>query len=88
MKKSEALQQRKNLIKLIKDLTRVEIEFLFSNKFADRFDNLKLVEYANNKIEVTNKIREEVFGESELAVLAERWGLTKEKPRRPKMKQK
>ena len=85
MKKSEALQQRKELIKLIEEMARVEIDLRFGN-FVDKFNNLALVEYSNRKIEVREKIWELVFGTSDLAVLADRWGLIKGKPRRQQMK--
>jgi len=87
MKKSEALQQRKELLKLIEELARVEIDFLFG-KFVDRFDNLELVAYADRKIEIREKMLKIVFGTSELAVLANRWGLIKPKRRERKRRKK
>ena len=85
MTKTEALQQRKKLIKLIEEMARVEINLLFGN-FVDRFDNLVLVEYTNRKIDIRENMLELVFGTSELAVLADRWGLVKQKRSRGKKK--
>lgn len=77
MKRSEALQQRKELLKLIEEWTRAEIMARFG-----RFDNLEFADYAMIKLEKEDEIRQLVFGESELVVLAERWGLIKSKKRR------
>ena len=74
MKRSEVLQQRKELIKLIEQWTRAEIMARFG-----RFDNLEFADYAVIKLKKEDEIRQLVFGESELVVLAERWGLIKPK---------
>lgn len=79
MKKSEALQQRKELLKLIEQWTRAEIMARFG-----RFDSLEFGDYARVEIEKRDEIRQLVFGESELIVLAEKWGLVKSKRRKRK----
>lgn len=79
MKKSEALQQRKELLKLIEQWTRAEIIARFG-----RFDNLEFLDYARIEIEKRDEIRQLLFGESELIQLAERWGLVKSKRRKRK----
>ena len=76
MKRSEVLQQRKELIKLIEQWTRADIIARFG-----RFDNLEFANYAVIKLEKEDEIRRLVFGESELVVLADRWGLAKPKRR-------
>ena len=79
MKKSEVLQQRKELIKLIEQWTRAEIMARYS-----RFDNLEFADYARIEIEKKNEIRKFLFGEFELFQLAEKWGLVKTKGRKKK----
>ena len=81
MKKSEALQQRKELIKLIEQWTRAEIMARLG-----RFDNLEYLDYAQIQLDKKDEIRQLVFGSSELVTLADRWGLVKDKPRRKKKK--
>jgi len=76
MKKSEAMQQRKELIKLVEQWTRADIMARFG-----RFDNLEYLDYARIKLEKEDEIRQLVFGESELVILADRWGLAKPKRR-------
>jgi len=77
MKKSEALKQRKKLLQLIEQWTRAEIMARLG-----RFDNLEYLDYFRIKLEKEDEIRRLCFGESELVVLADRWGLAK--PRRKK----
>jgi len=72
MRKSEALQQRKELLQLIEQWARAEIMARFG-----RFDNLEYLDYARIKLEKEDEIRQLVFGESELIVLADMWGLVK-----------
>ena len=81
MKKSEALQQRKDLIRLITEWTRAEIISRFG-----RFDNLEFADYFRIKIEKEDEIRQLLFGSSELVVLGKQWGLVKDKPTRRKRK--
>ena len=81
MKKSEALQQRKDLIRLITEWTRAEIMSRFG-----RFDNLEYADYFRIKIEKEDEIRQMLFGSSELIVLGKQWGLVKDKPTRRKRK--
>lgn len=83
MNKSEALQQRKELLRLIEEWTRAEIMAR-----VGRFDNLEYLDYARIQIDKKDEIRRLVFDTDDILALAERWGLIKEKPRRPKMKQK
>lgn len=79
MKKSEALQQRKELLKLIEQWTRAEIMARLG-----RFDNLEYLDYAQIQIEKKDEIRELVFGTSDILVLGARWGILKEKRNRKK----
>ena len=83
MKKSEALQQRKELLRLIEEWTHAEIMAR-----VGRFDNLEYADYFRTKLEKEDELRTFIFGTSNLIELGTRWGLIKEKPRRPKMKQK
>ena len=83
MTKSEALQQRRKLVKLVEQQTRAEIISRLG-----RFDNLEFADYFKIKLEKTDEIRELVFGTSDLIVLAERWELVKDKPRRKKKNKK
>ncbi len=77
MKKSETLQQRKELLGLIEQWTRAEIMARFG-----QFDNLEFADYAQIQLDKKDEIRQLVFGESELVVLADRWGLVKPKRNR------
>lgn len=79
MKKSEVLQQRRDLLKLIEQWTRAEIMSRLG-----RFDNLEFADYYMVKLEKENEIRKLVFGESELIQLAHRWNLMKPKRRKKK----
>lgn len=79
MKKSEALQQRKELLKLIEHWTRAEIMARFG-----RFDNLEFAEYAQIQFEKVDEIRRLVFGTDDLVVLNARWDLVKQKRRKKK----
>ena len=84
MKRSEALQQRRKLLNLIEQETRAEIIARLG-----RFDNnIGFADYYRIMLEKKDEIRQLVFGESELIVLAERWGLVKPTKRRKKKKKK
>lgn len=74
MTKQEALKQRRQLLKLIEQWTRAEIISRFG-----RFDNLEYADYYRIMLEKRDEIRELIFGNSELIVLAKRWGLVKPK---------
>ena len=77
MKKVEALQQRKELLRLVEQWTRAEIMARLG-----RFDNLEYLDYAQIQLDMKDKIRELIFGSSSLVELAERWGLLKSKRRK------
>lgn len=79
MTKTEALQQRKELVKLVEQWTRAEIMARLG-----RFDNLEFADYAQIELEKRDEIRQLVFGESEIIRLAERWNLIKSKRRKKK----
>lgn len=83
MKKSEALQQRKELLRLIEQETRAEIVARLG-----RFDNLGYLDYAQIQLDKKDEIRKLIFGTSDILVLGERWELIKPKPRRKKKKKK
>jgi len=83
MKKSEALQQRKELLKLIEQETRAEIMARLG-----RFDNLEYLDYARIQIEKKDEIRELVFGTSDILILGDMWGLVKPKRHRKKKKKR
>lgn len=67
------------LLKLLEYETRCEIIARFG-----RFDNLEFGEYAVRQIEYKNKIRELVFGTSDLVVLGTQWKLISDGKRRKK----
>jgi len=79
MKKSEALQQRKELLKLIEQWTRAEIMAR-----VGRFDNLEYADYFRTKLEKEDELRKFIFGTSNLVELGTRWGLIKPKRRKKK----
>jgi len=79
MKKLEALQQRKELLKLIEQWTRAEIIARLG-----RFDNLEYLDYAQIQLDKKDEIRQLVFGTSDILVLGDRWGLIKPKRRKKK----
>lgn len=81
MKKSEALQQRKELIKIIEQWTRAEIIARFG-----RFENLVYLNAVQTQIEKKDEIRELVFGTSDILILGDRWGIIKPKRRKKKKK--
>jgi hypothetical protein len=72
MKKSEALKQRRKLVKLVEQWTRAEIMARLGG-----FRNLDFVDYSLKKVEKENEIRELLFGNSNLVELGEYWGLLK-----------
>lgn len=77
MKKSEALQQRKELIKLIEEWTRAEVLARFG-----RFDNLEYLDHARIEVEKRDEIRRLVFDTGDLIVLGVRWEMLKQRGRR------
>lgn len=77
MKKSEALQQRRKLLKLLEQWTRAEIMARLG-----RFDNLEFADFALLKTEKEDEIRKLIFGTSDILVLAARWNLPKDNLRR------
>ena len=79
MKRSEALQQRKKLLKLVEEWTRSEIMARFG-----RFDNLEFGDYAQIQVDKKDEIRRLIFGTDDLLVLGARWEMLKEKGRRKK----
>jgi len=83
MTRKEALQQRKELLSLIEQWTRAEIIARLG-----RFDNLEFADYARIQIDKKDEIRQLAFGESELVILGERWGLVKPKRNRKKKRRK
>lgn len=79
MKKSETLQQRRELLKLIEQWTRAEIMARFG-----RFNNLEFGDYAQIQVEKKDEIRRLVFGTDDLVELADRWEMLKPKRREKK----
>jgi len=77
MNKLEALQQRKELLKLIEQWTRAEIISRFG-----RFDNLEYADYYKIMLDKKDDIRQLVFGTSDILVLGDRWGLIKPKQKK------
>ena len=77
MTKTEALKQRRKLLKLIEQWTRAEIMARLG-----RFDNLEYLDYARIQIEKKDEIRELVFGTSDILVLGDMRGLIKPKRHR------
>ena len=74
MTKTEALQQRKELLKLINEWTRAE-----TIARHGKFENKGFTNYAEIKIEKVDEIRRLVFGTDDLLVLGVRWGILDEK---------
>ncbi len=72
MKKSEALQQRKELISLLRELTEAAIMARYG-----RLENLEFIEHSLKKVKKENEIIQLLFGESDLHILGIRWGLIK-----------
>ena len=70
MTKTEALQQRKELITLIKHWTRAEVIARHGH-----FDNKGFTDYANIQVDKKDEIRRLVFGTDDLVVLGVRWGI-------------
>jgi len=66
--KTEALQQRKELIKLIEHWTRAEVIARLG-----RFDNKGYIDFAEIQIEKKDEIRRLVFGSDDLVELGEMW---------------
>lgn len=76
MTKTEALHQRKELLKLIEQWTRAEIMARFG-----RFNNLEFADYARIEVEKRDEIRRLVFGTDNLVELGDNWGMLKPKLR-------
>lgn len=70
MTKTEALQQRKKLLKLIEQWTRAEIIARLG-----RFDNKGYIDYANMQVDKKDEMRKLVFGTDDLVELGEMWGI-------------
>ena len=70
MTRTEALQQRKELIILIKHWTRAEIIARHG-----KFDNKGFIDYANVQVDKKDEIRRLVFGTDDLLELGEQWGI-------------
>jgi len=70
-------RQAKKLVRLIEQWTRADVMSRMG-----RFDNLEFADYAQIKLEKEDKIRELLFDESEIAILAERWGMIKKQDRK------
>lgn len=72
-------KEAKRLVKLVERWTRCEVMARMG-----RFDNLEFADYAAKSVEYQDKIREMVFGSSNIAELAGRWGMVpiKRKKRR------
>ena len=84
MKKSEALQQRKILLKVVKEWIRADVMLLY----GERFDDLSFLEFINTKIQKAAEIRQVVYGESELGKVAKLLGLTKNVPEERRKKKR
>ncbi len=83
MKRSEALQQRKDLLRLLEEWTRASVMARFG-----RFDNLEFGDYAMIELEKKDEIRRLLFGTDDLIILGARWDMLKEKERRKKKMKK
>ena len=70
MTKTQALQQRKQLVKLIEQWTRAEVIARLG-----RFDNKGYIDYANIQVDKKDEIRKLVFGTDDLVALGEMWGI-------------
>jgi len=68
MTKTEALQQRKKLLKLIEEWTRAEAIARFG-----KFDNKGYIDYAKIQVDKKDEIRKLVFGTDDLVELGELW---------------
>lgn len=68
MTRTEALQQRRELLKLIEQWTRAEIIARLG-----KFDNEGYIDYAKVQIRKQDEIRKLVFGTSDFLVLGARW---------------
>jgi len=65
-------KQARKLIILLERETRCEIMARFG-----RFDNLEFAEYSKKQQEYKDKIREKLFGTSNILELGEQWGMIK-----------
>ena len=72
MTRTEALQQRKELLKLIDQWTGAEIMSRLG-----RFNNLEYADFHKTMLEKRDEIRHLVYGESELVKLGEMFGMLK-----------
>ncbi len=85
MTKSEALQQRRELVKLVEQWARAEVMSRMG-----RFDNLAFADYSQIALEKRDEIWELVLGSSDLVVLGARWDMItpKQEERRKKKNKK
>jgi len=74
MNRAEALQQRKKLIRLIREWTRADVVSRLG-----AFERPVWLEAAQTKLDKEEEIRELVLGTSDFIVLGARWGLLGEK---------
>lgn len=74
-------KQAKKLVSLLEQEARCEVMARMG-----RFDNLEYAEYAMKQIELKDEIRKMLFGTSDIATLAERWGMIGGKRKRRKRK--
>ena len=70
MTKTEALRQRKELLKLVEQWTRAETIARHGH-----FDNKGFTDYANIQVDKKDEIRRLVFGTDDLLALGVRWGI-------------
>ena len=79
IKKSQA----KHIVNLFEQITRSDILARLG-----KFDNLGYIDYAIKTVELTDELREYIFGTSDRVVLGHRWNLfSEEKPKKKKRKE-
>jgi hypothetical protein len=81
--RKEALQQRRQLLRLIEQWTRAEIMARLG-----RFDNLEYADYFRIKLDKEDEIRQLLFGESELIQLAYKWNMISESESKSRQRKK
>jgi len=84
MKKSEALQQRKELLRLVKEWIKADVMLIY----GERLDNLSFLDFMDTKIQKATEIRQLIYGESDLNKLAFLLGLIPPEERRKKKRKK
>lgn len=82
MRKSEALKQRRRLLKLIEKWTRAEIMSRLGHATMS-----EACDYFQKKLDLEDEIREFLFGTSDFVVLGVRWNLVMD-PNEKKKKKK